>query len=73
MSEDKILSKLKTALALLEKLSTYAQDLRREIDDLRRVSFEITTMIIQDAESIRNEIATIVKRLIVLEKKLKES
>ena len=64
-----MLDKLKKASAFLDKLKEMAEDLRREIDDLRRVAHEITTMIISDAESIRDELLAISKRVLKLEEK----
>ena len=53
----------------LDRLKEYASNLRVEIDDIRKVSFQITTMIISDVESLRDELLSLTRRIVAIEKK----
>jgi len=69
MDTSELAERFEKARAFIERLESYINGLRREIEDLRKVAFEIATMIISDTESIRDELVSISKRILQLEKK----
>ncbi len=69
MSSKEILERMEKARVFLERLKEYAEDLGAEIDNIRKVALEITSMIIEDAQSLRDEILSLSQRLSKLSKK----
>ncbi len=69
MDPEELKERFDKALVFLDRLKEYASNLRVEIDDIRKVSFQITTMIISDVESLRDELLSLTRRIVAIEKK----
>lgn len=69
MASEDLTERVKKASVFLDRLSDYAEDLRAEIDNIRKVALEITSMIIEDAESLREEILQLTEKLSKISRK----
>ncbi|MHA1589871.1 MAG: hypothetical protein ACTSVA_04605 [Candidatus Njordarchaeales archaeon] len=69
-TNDNALEKLSKALLFLEKLLEQIDLMKADVEDLRRFSQEMTAMLIEDIEEIKERIRSVAKKLVELEKKL---
>ncbi len=69
MRKEELKERMQKAIIFLDKLKEYVNSLHEEIRNVRRVSIEITTMIIMHTKDIRDQMILLARRIVALEKK----